>query len=63
MSSDWEKIERISLITIHRYWQTETGWPILTSVPGVQKTPVELGSPRFPAFGYHQIRAAIASAG
>jgi len=63
VGSDRKKTERISLITIHRYWQTETGWPILTSVPGVEKTPVDLGSPSFPAFGYDQIRATIASAG
>jgi len=37
---------------IDHYWQTETGWPILTSVPGVEKTPIKLGSPSFPAFGY-----------
>ena len=37
---------------IDHYWQTETGWPILTAVPGVEKTPIKLGSPSFPAFGY-----------
>ncbi len=37
---------------IDHYWQTETGWPILTAVPGVEKTPVKLGSPSFPAYGY-----------
>src|SRR5712671_2884206 len=37
---------------IDHYWQTETGWPILSSVPGVEKTPVKLGSPSFPVYGY-----------
>jgi propionyl-CoA synthetase len=37
---------------IDHYWQTETGWPILTSVPGVEPTPVKFGSPSFPAYGY-----------
>ena len=37
---------------IDHYWQTETGWPILSSVPGVEKTPIKLGSPSFPAYGY-----------
>ncbi len=37
---------------IDHYWQTETGWPILTSVPGIENTPIKLGSPSFPAFGY-----------
>ena len=38
---------------IDHYWQTETGWPILTSVPGVEQTPVKFGSPSFPAYGYN----------
>jgi propionyl-CoA synthetase len=37
---------------IDHYWQTETGWPILSSVPGVERTPVKFGSPSFPVFGY-----------
>ncbi len=34
------------------YWQTETGWPLLTAMPGVEKTPARFGSPGFPAYGY-----------
>ena len=37
---------------IDHYWQTETGWPILSSVPGVEQTPIKLGSPSFPVYGY-----------
>ena len=37
---------------IDHYWQTETGWPILSSVPGVEKTPIKFGSPSFPVYGY-----------
>ncbi len=37
---------------IDHYWQTETGWPILTAVHGVEPTPVKFGSPSFPAYGY-----------
>jgi propionyl-CoA synthetase len=37
---------------IDHYWQTETGWPILTAVPGIEQTPIKYGSPSFPAFGY-----------
>jgi propionyl-CoA synthetase len=37
---------------IDHYWQTETGWPILSSVPGVERTPLKFGSPSFPVFGY-----------
>ena len=35
------------------FWQTETGWPVLTAMPGVEKTPVKYGSPSFPAYGYN----------
>ena len=38
---------------IDHYWQTETGWAILTSMPGIEPTPVKLGSPSFPAYGYN----------
>ena len=37
---------------IDHYWQTETGWPVLTALPGVEKTPIKFGSPSFPAYGY-----------
>lgn len=37
---------------IDHYWQTETGWPMLTSLPGVEKTAIKFGSPSFPAYGY-----------
>ncbi|HJQ64695.1 MAG TPA: propionate--CoA ligase, partial [Burkholderiales bacterium] len=44
--------EALGRPVIDHYWQTETGWPILTSVPGVEQTPIKFGSPSFPAFGY-----------
>jgi propionyl-CoA synthetase len=37
---------------IDHYWQTETGWPILTAVPAVEQTAIKFGSPSFPAYGY-----------
>ncbi|MDR1075580.1 MAG: propionate--CoA ligase [Xanthomonadaceae bacterium] len=37
---------------IDNYWQTETGWPALTLMPGLDMKPVRLGSPGFPNFGY-----------
>jgi len=37
---------------IDHYWQTETGWPILSAVPGVENTPIKMGSPSFPVYGY-----------
>jgi len=37
---------------IDNYWQTESGWPILSAQPGVEDTPRKFGSPSFPAAGY-----------
>jgi propionyl-CoA synthetase len=37
---------------IDHYWQTETGWPVLTAMPGIEQTPIKYGSPSFPAYGY-----------
>jgi propionyl-CoA synthetase len=34
------------------FWQTETGWAVLTGAPGIEKTPTRFGSPSFPAYGY-----------
>ena len=45
-------MEALGKPVIDHYWQTETGWPILTAVPGIEKTAIKFGSPSFPAFGY-----------
>jgi propionyl-CoA synthetase len=37
---------------IDNYWQTETGWPILTVAHGIEPTPTRLGSPGVPMYGY-----------
>ncbi len=37
---------------IDHYWQTETGWPVLSAMHGIEKTPIKYGSPSFPAYGY-----------
>jgi propionyl-CoA synthetase len=37
---------------IDNYWQTETGWPAITLLPGLDMKPVKFGSPGFPNLGY-----------
>jgi propionyl-CoA synthetase len=37
---------------IDHYWQTETGWPLLSAIPGVENTKLKMGSPSFPVYGY-----------
>ena len=37
---------------IDNYWQTETGWPILTAQHGIENTDTKFGSPSFAAYGY-----------
>jgi propionyl-CoA synthetase len=38
---------------IDNYWQTETGWPVLSLMPGLELKPVKFGSPGLPTPGYH----------
>jgi len=38
---------------IDNYWQTETGWPVLALMPGLDLKPVKFGSPGLPMPGYH----------
>ena len=44
--------EALGRPVIDHYWQTETGWPMLTSCPGIEQTEIKYGSPSFPAYGY-----------
>jgi len=41
-----------SKAVIDNYWQTETGWPALSLMPGLDLKPVKPGSPGFPTFGF-----------
>ena len=43
----------LKLPVIDNYWQTETGWPMLSAMPGVEKTPIKFGTPSFPVYGYN----------
>ncbi|TXK59172.1 propionate--CoA ligase [Alkalisalibacterium limincola] len=44
--------ETIGKRIIDNYWQTETGWPVLSLLPGVDLKPSKLGSPGLPNLGY-----------
>ncbi|MDP1672174.1 MAG: propionate--CoA ligase, partial [Burkholderiales bacterium] len=44
--------EAIGKPVIDHYWQTETGWPILSLAPGIEPAQVKYGSPGFPVYGY-----------
>jgi propionyl-CoA synthetase len=48
---DWFMTE-LGKPVIDNYWQTETGWPMLAAMPGIEKTKIKLGSPSFPVYGY-----------
>jgi len=37
---------------VDNYWQTETGWPILSVAHGIERTPTRIGSPGVPMYGY-----------
>jgi len=44
--------EALGVPIIDNYWQTETGWPILTIARGLDNRPARLGSPGFPMPGF-----------
>jgi propionyl-CoA synthetase len=46
-------VDALGRPVVDHYWQTESGWPMLTAVPGVEKTENKFGSPSFPAYGYN----------
>ncbi len=45
--------ESLNLPVLDHYWQTETGWPMITYLPGIEQKPNRLGSPGMPNFGYN----------
>ncbi|TPG10255.1 propionate--CoA ligase [Rhodanobacter glycinis] len=44
--------EALGVPVIDNYWQTETGWPAITLMPGLELKPTRFGSPGLPAPGY-----------
>ncbi len=50
-TSDWIATA-LGVPVIDNYWQTETGWPILTIAKGIEDLPTKLGSPGIPVYGY-----------
>ncbi|MDE1891413.1 MAG: propionate--CoA ligase [Betaproteobacteria bacterium] len=45
--------DSLKIPVVDNYWQTETGWPILSAMLGVEDTPRKFGSPSFPVYGYN----------
>ncbi|MQA38066.1 propionate--CoA ligase [Rugamonas aquatica] len=50
-TSQWISGE-LGVPIIDNYWQTETGWPILSIAKGVEDLPTRLGSPGVAMYGY-----------
>jgi propionyl-CoA synthetase len=49
----WDWIgSALKIPILDNYWQTETGWPALALVPGVEKPQIRPGSPGIALFGY-----------
>ena len=44
--------EALGKPVIDNYWQTETGWPILTLAKSIEDLPTRLGSPGLAVYGY-----------
>ena len=39
--------DALGVAIVDNYWQTESGWPILSAQPGIEDTPRKFGSPSF----------------
>jgi propionyl-CoA synthetase len=50
-TSTWISTE-LGVPIIDNYWQTETGWPILSIAKGIEDKPTRLGSPGVPTYGF-----------
>jgi propionyl-CoA synthetase len=60
--------DALGVAIVDNYWQTESGWPILSAQPGIEDTPRKFGSPSFPACGYdvrllHEVTGAEVGSG
>jgi len=44
--------EGLGVPIIDNYWQTESGWPIITLANGVEPRPAKFGSPGVPMYGW-----------
>jgi propionyl-CoA synthetase len=44
--------EALGVPIVDNYWQTESGWPILSIANGVEKQKSKFGSPGVPTYGY-----------
>ncbi|MCY7320068.1 MAG: propionate--CoA ligase [Ramlibacter sp.] len=44
--------DAIGVPIIDNYWQTESGWPILTIANGIERKPSKFGSPGVPMYGW-----------
>jgi propionyl-CoA synthetase len=49
----WDWIgSALQIPILDNYWQTETGWPVLALLPGVESPQIRPGSPGIALFGY-----------
>ena len=44
--------DALGVAIVDNYWQTESGWPILSAQLGVEDKPRKFGSPSFPVYGF-----------
>ncbi|MCZ2496525.1 propionate--CoA ligase [Xylophilus sp. Kf1] len=44
--------DALGIPVVDNYWQTESGWPIMTIANGVERSPGRIGSPGVPMYGF-----------
>src|SRR5699024_3135196 len=48
----WWATEKLGKVVVDNWWQTETGWPIVSNLRGLEPMPIKPGSPTVPMPGY-----------
>jgi len=51
-SYNWVHENLADVAVVDHYWQTESGWPILSNPVGLDLQPIKPGSPTFPVYGW-----------
>jgi len=50
----WEWVTNaLGTTVIDNYWTTESGWPMVSNMPGIELLPIKPGSPTKPVVGYN----------
>jgi propionyl-CoA synthetase len=52
---EWAKEVLNNCSIIDHFWQTESGWPMISNMPGIEELPIKPGSPTKSVIGYEML--------